>query len=348
MKTTTLTLILISAILSCGWRGCQTISDRIPLELKSSKEKEIAALKVDFNKKIEAKGAEITAIKDAIILAKNAQIQGGADAFYGQDFVFKTIITPTRTDLVTHNLGDEGWAALGRVMPTYEKMMEMNERLSKELDETKTSLADLQKSHDKAMNESQKLVDTTKHEVEKLTQALQEKDTLEKQYKDKLSLLQDQLNEANNKIIAIEKEKADNKAARQAQIAKLSWGAGVLAALCLAGAIWSPVFKRQLGIMAASFGAAAVALPFIEPWMVLAGFGVVILGVVVWIISEHNKADKATTAFANLIHEKPELVPDADAWTSKYVKDKDGNVTTVPDTAVQALVKSKLIANDKA
>lgn len=349
-----LKLLSLSLILFLG--ACHNISDKIPFETKTAKEKEITALKVDFQKKLDESNAKIEAAMKAVIASKDAQIQAVANSFYGISTVFKTVPMPSRADLIAINMNEEGWAAIDHLVPSYDQMMRINERITKELDETKTSLEDLKKSHDEVIAENTKLNDATKQALDKVNELRKEKDAMRQEFADALSSKQQELNEANNKIIATEKQRADNAAARQAQLAKLSWGAGILAALCLAAALFSPVFKQELLIGAGAMGAAAVAIPFVEPYMVLIGFGLIAAGIIIWCLYRFHLTDKSFKALVNANHDvaqsnpevyKTTIEPAVAAYATKYTKDGSGNITTVPDKSIAKVIDSQLIATDR-
>jgi hypothetical protein len=175
-----------------------------------------------------------------------------------------------------------------------------------------------------------------------------EETQLKDQHAIDLAAKEAKLKEANDAIIAVEKKRADDSAAIQALKTKLSMAFGALALICTIGAIYLPVGKGFAIVVGLIATAAATLIWVITGVQVAIGCGVGLLIALGYLLYKHHIADKGVKAFANLLGEKPELVAAADEWTTKYVTSKDGTVTTVPDTAVQALVKSKLIANDKA
>lgn len=336
--------------------SCQTFKNAIPYESKSKHEQEIAALKAEFSQKMEASNLAILNAAKAQLAAKDAQIQAVADSLYGQSITFKAIVSPTRTDLILRNLSEEAWAAIDHLLPTYDQMVKINERIASELDETKTTLADLQKSHDAVVAQNEKLSEAEKVARQKVEEAENVKRQMQLDYQKQIEEKQAALIAEQSKINQMEKERSDNAAARQAQIAKLSWGAGILAALCLAAAIFSPVFKTELGICAATLGGAAVALPFIEPWMVLVGFGVIVAVIVVWAIRRFHVSDKTNSALVNVLHDietkaKADydkiVAPILAEYTTKYTKASDGTITTVTDKSIINQIDSKLIASDR-
>lgn len=338
---------LVVALIACLlFAGCTSISDRIPLQTKTAKEREIATLRADFVAQMDAKSKEITDQLQKVIEGLRAQIKGASSGLYGADQTFQTIPVPDRDELIVNDFVNEAWVALGRETPTYEKMAEINARLKAALDEKVTSLEDLRKTHTAAVSENQKLTDATKQALDKLVALQAEREAMERDYRAKLERLQGELVDAQNQVIALEKARADDAKARQAQLAKLSWGAGVLAALMLAGAIWSPVFKRELGLGAAVLGGAAVAIPFVTGWWVLAGVGVTAVALILWAAKKHHTESKTAANVYRALQEvktksretfdtvvKPALTQ----WQTVY---KGGK--TVPDQAAISHVDSVL------
>lgn len=323
---------------------------------KTKVEKEIETLRAEFATKLQESNAAILAQKDAVIAAKNAQIQAVADAFYAQSLVFRAILEPTRTDLILTNLAEEGWLAVDHLLPTYEQMMKINARIARELDVTKTTLVDLKKSHDAVVAENAKLVEAEKQKEAALAALEQAKKDAEATFRQTLDAKQQDLAAKSNEIIAQKNADLASKKARDAQLAKLSWGAGILAVCCLAAALFSPVFKTELGIAAIVLAGAAASLPFVEAWMVLAGFGIIAAGIIVWILYRHHNVDKTNTALINGLNEievkakgqyDTLVAPTIAEFTTKYVKGKDGTVTTVPDGSIVKQINAKLMATDR-
>lgn len=341
-------LIVIALVILCCLAGCHAVSDRIPLELKSKAEQDIAALNASYQAQLAAKDAQIVAAHVAVNAARDAQEQAAANAFYSIDRVFGYIPSPLRTDLMMHDFALEGWAGLNHRLPDYATMLAINERITKELDATKTSLAQLQSEHDAALAANAKLSDAAKTAQDTVTTLTADKAKLTTDHDAALKVKQDALNTANDKVIATEKARADDAAAIQALKTRISLYCAAGALLCLVGAIYLPVARGVAIVIGLVLGAGGSLIWIITGPEVLAGCGVVALGAVGYLIWQHNTADKGVKAFAGLLGEKPELVAAADEWTTKYVKNADGTVTTVPDVAVQALVKGKLMAADKA
>ena len=345
-------LVVVFALLAAS---CQ--HNPIPnlLVTKGQKEREIAALRADFDQKLAANRAEIDASTAKVREGMQAQMRGAAGAFYGQDFVYRTLQSPTRTDLVWHNLTLEGWSALGNLQPTFEQMQAMNERLTAELDETRTSLADLQRNHQQALEQNRALADATKRFESELAAAEARRIALEADFKSRLDKAQLDLIDTQSRLIAAEKARSDDAKARQAQLARLSWGAGILAALCLAGAIWSPIAKRQLIIGAVVLGGAAVAIPFVEGWHILVGVGVAAVGLIAWTLYGHRKDERVADALvlaAQDVKEKSRevweqhLKPAVADRLARYTTGPDGKLVTERDPTLEAHIDAKLAEYD--
>jgi len=95
----------------------------------------------------------------------------------------------------------------------------------------------------------------------------------------KLGEKQDELNAANNVIIAKEKENAESRKYIEANKLRISIASGFLAVACVAGAFFSPIFKDKLALGAALFGAISVGVCFLEPWHVGLFFAITFIGV---------------------------------------------------------------------
>lgn len=350
MRSLFLATLLVSSILILS--GC---SLRNPfVGLASNKEKEIAALKAEYNEKLAAAQAAHDQAVKKVISSKDAQMAGAANSFYGINYTFKTIPAPIRTDLIFNNLALEGWSAIGNIMPDFATMQKIEERLRKDLDETRTSLADLQKSHQQALAENQALATQAQKHLEELAAVEAARAKEEREFQSKLAAKQGELIEIQKLLDQKKDELANEKKARQAQIAKLSWGAGIIAALCVAGAIWSPVSKKELIIAAATFGGAAVALPFVEMWHVMVGLGTVVVSVFGYVLYKYRKEERVSDALVLANEDIKEKDPDL--WKNKVApvvedrlktyKKKAGKLVPEKDPSIEAHIDAKLAEFD--
>ncbi len=263
--------------------------------------------------------------------------------------MFKSVTIPTRTDLVAHNFVIESWAALGNPLPDYAMLVKINERVTKELDETKTSIADLQKSHSAALAENQKLTDTTKIWSDKLAASEKQRADLETQYRTNLDAKQQDIIALQQKIVAAETARADDAKAIQEAKTKASAILGGLALLCVVGVIYSPVGKTGLIIFGSICGLAAVAIWVIKVWMVLTVCGVGVVGLAGYALYTHRKEEKLSDAlvlgFEDVKNESSDLwakiAPKIQERLKSYKKE-NGKLVTKEDPSMQALIDKKL------
>ena len=330
--------------------GCNMIQGLVYKEYakKSEVEQQIQTLKDKYRTDVDLKVKDVQSKLEGTIQAQENQLQEGANKLYGANEAFKYYQSPTRLDLIINNRVTEAQVALGKT-PTYKAIQEENQRLKDELDEKKTSLEQLKTTHIQMLAENAKLSEETikiKREVEI---AKAEWMKVEQKYIGDAAGLQSTLNDANNKIIKLETERADNQASIERMKTKLMIGCGIAAAICILGAVYSPVGKGSLGMCAAIFGGAATAIPFIEGWMILTGVLIIAAIVAIVFLYKHNTAEKTNDNLVNHIQdikENPNIPADVknllrenlSQWNSKYVGDK----ATKADAAVDKYIKSKL------
>lgn len=347
--------IVLAAIIFLSLTGCESINSQINklTGAQKQKEKEIAALRSEYDGKIVAKTAEISANKDGVIASKDGQIKAAVNGLFGADAVFQSIVAPTRTDLIIHNFTTESWAALGNQLPDQPTLLKINERIKIELDATKTSLADLKKTHDGVVAENVKLVDATKIWQDKLTAAEKSRADLESGYRTNLDAKQQNIIALQQNLVALEKARADDAAAIQAMKTKASMILGGLSLLCVVGVIYSPVGKTGLVVLGSISAGAAVLIWVVKVWMVLAAAGVAVAALVIYALIAHRKEEKLADAlvlsFQDIKNESSEVwaktSPIIDERLKRYVK-KNGQIQAVEDPAAKALIDKKLADYD--
>lgn len=321
---------------------------------QARKEAEIKELRSEYEQKIASKVIEISASKDGIISSKDSQIKAASNGLYGANATFATLIEPTRTDLVTNNFVNESWAALGNQLPDQPTLLKINERIKTELDETKTSLSDLQRSHAAAVAENVKLVDATKVWQDKLAAAEKARADLETGYRTQLDAKQRSIIDLQQNIVALEKARADDAAAIQAMKTKASMILGGLSLLCVVGVIYSPVGKTGLIVLGTIAAGAAVLIWVIKVWMVLVAAGVAATGLVVYSLVVHRKEEKLADSLVLGLQDVKtgssdlwaKVSPLIDERLKKYVK-KNGEIKTAEDPTLKALIDKKLAEYDQ-
>lgn len=315
---------------------------------KSEAQQQIETLKKRQEVELTAATSAISKQKDTIIIGQDDQLQTVANSLYGANlaFSFYTPPEPSRVDLIVNNRVTEAAAATGK-KATAEAMERENSRLQKELNEKITSLEDLKKKHEDTVTENTILANKTATDKKELDRLGKELSDMKIQHAKELSdeqakviILQDEINK-------LEKARADDSVARQKLEREVKIKAiavcGILSLLCIAGAIWMPAFKSKFAVAAATFGGCAAAILYVQPWMVAAGVGVVILGIIIKMSLEHHTMDKvATNAIGYIADNKPTDTTTLKNYMGQYTTDSDGKTTVTTDPAVEKVIDQKL------
>ena len=348
-------VVLITSFLflntSCVTDGTKLKEDYIK---KSEAQQQIEVLKKKHAEELKKATADISNTKDVIISGQDEQLQAVANSLYGANlaFSFYTPPEPSRVDLIVNNRVNEAAAATGK-KATAEAMERENERLKKELDEKITTLEDLRKKHEEVVKTNTELANQTESDKKELTRLQKEMSDMALRHSTELSDKQTEVIFLQDEINRLEKDRADDREARQKleRVAKMKAMAvcGILALLCVAGAIWMPAFKSKFVTGAAAFGGCAAVIMYVQPWMVAAGVGVVVLGIVIKMAVEHHAVDKTATNLVNFVEDQKVANPasiNRDAlknFNGKYASDpKTGKTVVVVDPAVEKVIERKL------
>lgn len=329
------------------WLGKSYISkQRIELDIARLRSEQLTSLSLQENKIKNELGS--------IISGKVAQMQKVANSLYSADIAFGFYKESTRLDNIIHNRVLESSAAIG-LAPTLEAIKEENTRLKVELDENLTSIEQLRATHEAKLKENSELVAATKlHEI-KVAELEKEKIEIKDKFTEQINARQEELNGVNNKLLAKEKENGESKKYIEANKRLLMSAAGILAVAALAGCIFSPVFKAELGYFAGIMGAVTIAIPFIQPLHIIIGLVIVIIYVIFKIERKSAISLKTNNNLINTIDEvrthEPEVYEKSiktrlKDWNSKYKKIK-GQIIKVKDEAVEKYIEGKLIEKEK-
>jgi hypothetical protein len=345
----------IIVLMLCGMAmlsSCNSITAYLTREYlkKDVVENQIKVLESKHKEEVDAKVKDVQAKLEKTITAQDNQLQEGANKLYGANEAFKFYQLPTRLDLIINNRVVEAQAAIGK-SPTYEAIKAENQRLKDELDEKKTSLETLRDKHNQVLAENTKLSEAATQAKKEVEAAKAEWLKTEQKYISDATLLDAKLKDANNKIAAGLKEKADNKEAVERMKTKLMVGCGIIAVLAMAAAIYSPVGKRGLIIISAVLGTVTACIPFIEPWMIwmvaLSVFAIfaVLVGAFLY---RYNKAEKTADNLINHIQDvKEKIIQDPTTkealkknltqWNTEYAK--SGSIS---DKGVEKFIEERL------
>lgn len=342
-------ITVISIILLCVLTSCNTVKTMIADGAKAglveleNKQKELE--KKHLQEKTEAVNAVIDS-KNEVIKKQENQLQESANSLYGADIAFKAYKEPTRLDLIINNRVNEAFKAISKP-PTFEAMEKENLRLVKEMDETKTSLAELKNEHQKVLKEKEQVAKEKNDALEKEKRAKEDMEALSKKHNQESSTLNDQLDKKKNEIIQKQNEELERKKELDQVKTKISAVCGIISLLCLVGAIYSPVFKSKFGLLSAILALCSIGIWYIQPWMVAAGFSVVFIGALAFFAREHYIADTANDNMINAIQDHKETGNGSDLkdhlkkWNTKYIK-KGDSYEEISDKTIEQYVDKKL------
>jgi Skp family chaperone for outer membrane proteins len=346
-------LTLVCLILLLG--GC---FETVPLATQNAEkdrlEAKIAANEKEYKENMAKKEREIEGLRKEFQSTIVDKMQFCSDRLYGADLAFQFDKERDRTDMIIHNRVNEARTVLPPVSAA--GIAQDNERLTKELDETKTSLAELQKSHQKVVDEAKDIVKKSDKIQKELNDALSDKKKIEDDFRAKVETLQDKLNKLNDEIIARngnEKVRLELESKERLYIIGVLTSAALLSGL---GAIFIPIpqVKKGLAIFGAICLAAAIAIPFVKAWMVAVGILGLCLPLGGYLLYGYMKEYKSATStykgLENLKVNQPEVwektvLPELTSEQSKYVK-KDGKIETVPDKSISDHIDARLVETD--
>ncbi len=338
-----LSVILLGYLSGCGSFKGYTITKRETID------KEIAVARAETEAKIAAlKGQEEKVFRDTIA-TQAAREQAAADYLFKGSVVYGGL----RTDAISRPTWIMGQSiqqtAAQLPAATPAAQADTFKALQTELDEAKTSAEVLKAKYEaqlgvareegaakaKALAELEvksKAIEAEKTQV--LAKALTTEQTLQAT-KDKVQ----------DKDLADKQKELDE--AKKNQRIKM-WLIGILlvaAAACGIGAAFLPIpqLKSKLIIGAAICGGAAIAIPFIEGWMVMVVVGAALLGVCAWILKNYkDEYSDATDTYRALNQAKTqnptvfkqEVAPVLDQWHTNDATSKriDERLKTVGDT----------------
>lgn len=355
MKATWLRFLMVITALSMS--GCNTLRQKIAdlVVDKAAAQKQIDAIKKEYEDKNEAKVAEVSRAKDAVIASKDAQIKEASNGLYGADATFKTISSPLRTDLIINNFVNESWVAIGRQAPDYNTLIKINERVKKELDEKVTSLAELRSNHEKVVAENQKLSDQTKKAQEDLAKKEKEKQEIAEKYTKDLSSKQKELIDTQDKLIALQEQRKQDMENLNNIKTKFSVILGVLALVGLAGAIYSPVFKAQLAMFAGLCGILSYGIWLVQPWHIGVAASILAVALIAWVLYKHHKEERVADALVLATQDLKEnagevweskVKPAIEERLKKYKKGNNGKLVAVQDHSIEKYIDNKLAEYD--
>lgn len=277
--------------------GCSTVPYTVIK--KSEIDAQIVAARSATQLELKSLGDKQLEALNQAIAAHLSREQAAADYLFKGLAVAGTLkSSPTRPEMVMGQSIQETAAQLPAATPTAQ--IAALKALQTELDETKTSAETLKTQYEGQLT-------TARSQGEVIQQTLIAKEATLKEIEAKrvvaltdASVKEQALQAAKDKIqesdaAKLKKEAEDTKHNEKVKM----WLMGVLlaaAAACGLGAAFVPIpsLKGKLIIGAAICGGAALAIPFIEPWMVMVAIVVLLIPVVAWTVkayqTEHGDA----------------------------------------------------------
>ena len=327
---------------------------------KTQAQSQLDALNKKHDADMQKNLSDLSVTKDKVIADQEQQKQIAADALYSVQQAIQQFPLPGTIEF-SKDRSIEGFTALGKA-PSVKEIVEGAAKLRRYINDYKNNVTDdinkLKAEHDELVKQNGILAAQTEAAKQEVATIAQQGADIQAKYIADNTVAHSKLDDANNAVInkekqriVAEKQRADEAAARERLKRQLMLWCGIAAALCVVGVIYSPVGKQGLVIMAATFGGAAAAIPFIEPWMVFAGLAVVAAVVMGHILYSHGLADKTNKNLVSAIQDSKEtpnatvdtLLANIKDWNTVYTKDKAGNVITKTDTAVESYIQQLLM-----
>lgn len=323
-----LNTILLSIILLFGSIGCSSIGD-YTVTKRQTIEKQIVDARADTEKKmLDLQAKEKKLLQDSID-QHAARSQSAADYLFKGSVVFSSL-KPNQISRPTLVIGQSIQQTAAQLPPaTPVAQAAAFKAIQVELDEVKTSTEALKAQYEAELGKAKKEGEDKAKAIKDLEVKVKAVETERVEVLTKANAIERDLQAAKDKVQDTElaKAKQSEEQAKRSEKMKM-WLMGILltaAAACGVGAAFLPIpeIKTKLIIGAAICGGAALALPFIEPWMVMVAVGAFLLLVAAWAIKnykdEHTDAQdtyRALQEYKNKATDKfkTELAPILKQW----------------------------------
>lgn len=346
IKALRIGLLIVIALMatSCGHLD-YTVTKR------STIDGQIAAARAETEAKLAALNTQQTGLLQRTIAEMTARDQRAADYLFKGSATFATLKAPTRPEMVMGQSISQTAAQLPAATP--EAQAAAFKALQTELDEAKTSTETLRVQYEKELGVARAEGAASQAAVKELATKVAEVEQARVTVLTKAGQIERDLQAAKDKVqdaaLASKTEEAARAKSVQAIKMRFSSITGVLTLLCIAGAIYSPVFKRQMGIAAVALAVVTAAIWYVEGWMIAVAVGVAVVVLIAWAAKNHYVESKAASNVYHAIQSirdtasddyervvKPKLTE----WMTTYTKDGK----TVPDQAAIAHVDEVLKA----
>lgn len=337
-------IVALCLLTACGTLGDLTITKR------SAIDREIATARAETQSHLTALNDQQVALLHQSVAAHEAREQGAADYLFKGLVTSASLKTPTRHEMV---MGQSIEQTATQLPPaTAAAQAKALQDLKTELDETRISADTLRAQYESELGKARAEGAVKEKALTDLGASLKRVDEERITVLAKATKTEADLSDKRAALdaVALAAKTKEAEDAKSLQAIKLRFSAitGALTLLCIAGAIYSPVFKRQLGIGAVALSVVTAAIWYVQPWMVGVAIGVTLVGLAAWMVKNHYIESKTASNVYHALQSikdtagddydrvvKPKLAE----WMTTYTKDGK----TVPDAAAVAHVDSVLM-----
>jgi hypothetical protein len=302
-------IITILILLGLLFSGCQNIADKVGYIPKTKMEQRIVQLEAkhatELNKAIQTVEASKQAYLDSVL----ANFQNTADWLYGGRLGVELLPKDRLSVVIDYRLKT---AASYAPTPSRKALEEMNITLKEELDESKTSIKDLETKYNQKVKEAKEAVELQLQKEADVIAKENELQELKDNHAIEIGVLKDEAvkkaNKATQDAIAATEAKHNEAIEKNKRIIMAT--CGVLALAGLACAIWVPVFKKEAGQFAAITGGVALLVPFLQPVHLNIIYALGLIYVLYLMIRKHMLADRTNTNLINAVQDIKETKPE--------------------------------------
>lgn len=305
-------LLIIGILLLLGFLfgGCQAVADKAGYVPKTKMEQRIAALEQKQAEQVSVAVAKVEKAKDDYLASVLSNFQYTSDWLYGARL--GVALLPVKDRLFTVIDYRLKTAASYAPTPSREALATMNDTLKTELDETKTSIKDLEIKYNAKVEEAKKATDAQIQKQNEVVEKESELKDLKEKHRIDIGKLKDEAiitaNKQTQDAIAANDEK--HQKAIEANKRIIMATCGVLALAALACAIWLPVLKKEAGQFAAITGGVALMVPFLQPIHLNIIYALGLAYVAFRIIRRHMLTEKTNNNLINTIQDVKDTKPD--------------------------------------
>lgn len=339
-----LAVAALCLLTSCGTLGDYTLAKR------SAIDRQIAAARAETQSQLTALNDQQLTLLRQSVSAHDAREQAAADYLFKGLATSATLKTPTRPEMVMGQSIQQTATQLPAA--TAAAQAKAFQDLKTELDETRIGADALRAQYEvelgqaraagavKAKEAADLAASLTKVEADRVT-VLTKAGKTEAELSDKRAAL-------DAAALATKTKEVEDAKSVQAIKVRFSTITGVLTLLCIGAAIYSPVFKRQLGIAGVALAIVTAAIWYVQPWHIGVAIGVTLVGLVAWAAKNHWIESRTASNVYHAIQSIKDTAgadydrvvkPKLTEWMTTYAKDG----TTVPDQAAAAHVDSVLM-----